>query len=64
MSLSEKVGLSAARRILGQDIIIWENVDFKNKPVFLWPEKIERMGGSYVEKGMGKMEILYVLVRV
>jgi len=54
MSLSEKVDLAHAREIMGDDIILWGNVDLKNKNAFSTPAEIEEQAKASIEKGMGK----------
>jgi uroporphyrinogen decarboxylase len=54
MSLSEKVDMAQARRIMGDDIILWGNVDLKNTTVFPTPEQIEAEAEACIERGMGK----------
>ena len=54
MSLSEKVDLAHARKVMGEDMIIWGNVDFKNSSFSARPEEIEAEAKNAIEKGVGK----------
>jgi uroporphyrinogen decarboxylase len=54
VSLSEKVDLAHARKVMGEDMIIWGNVDFKNASTASRPKEIEEEARIAIEKGRGE----------
>lgn len=53
LSLSEKVDFSYARKVLGDDIILWGNVDFKYDPTTKSSAEIENQAKASIDAGIG-----------
>ena len=53
-SMDEKVDLSFAREVMGDDVCLWGNVSPSETMIFGMPDKVELEAKACIEKGKGK----------